>query len=256
MRLTRLLAAIIVPLAVALAACVPHNGAGTAPVGNSPVYNRAADPWGPDVSSWQHPAGAAINWAQVRAAGASFAFVKVSEGMSYASGYARSDLAAARAQGLYVGGYHFARPALPLSSAAQQANRFIDLLGTTRAQGWLPPVVDVEMTGGLSAVNLTAWVRQFVQTVAARTGRNPIIYTGAYFWRGFLGNPTGFAAYPLWMAQYNNATSSPVLCGDWKASTFWQYTDSRYVPGISGPADASLFRGTKAQLAAMANAAW
>jgi lysozyme len=256
MRITRLLAAIIAPLAVVLAACVPHNGAGTAPVGNSPVYNRAVDPWGPDVSSWQHPAGAPINWAKVRAAGASFAFAKVSEGTSYASRYFNSDLTAARAQGLYVGGYHFARPALPLSSAAQQANYFINLLGTTRLQGWLPPVVDLEVTGGLSPANLTAWTRLFVQTVAARTGRNPIIYTGAYFWRGFLGNPTGFAQYPLWMAAYSNSVSSPLLCGDWKASTFWQYTDSRSVPGIVGPSDASFFRGTRAQLATMANAAW
>src|SRR5512135_2931413 len=83
MRIPRLLAALIAPLAVVLTACLPQSGAGLPPVGNSPVYNRAADPWGPDVSGWQHPAGAAINWAKVRAAGASFAFVKVSEGTGY-----------------------------------------------------------------------------------------------------------------------------------------------------------------------------
>ena len=253
MRWSRLLAAIMVPLAVVLTACLPYDGAGPAPSGNSPIYSRAVDPWGPDVSGWQHPAGGAINWAKVRAAGASFAFVKVSEGMTYTSPYFRNDLNAARAQGLYVGGYHFARPALPLSTAAEQANHFIDLLGTTRLQGWLPPVLDIEMTGGLAAANLTAWVRQFLQTVQQRTGRKPIVYTGSWFWRGYMANPTGFAAYPLWAAQYNNSITAPTLFGDWKASTFWQYTDSKSVSGISGSVDSSFFRGARTQLAAMAN---
>jgi hypothetical protein len=41
-----------------------------------PPYDKTHAPWGPDVSGWQHPAGGGINWAAVRGAGASFAFVK------------------------------------------------------------------------------------------------------------------------------------------------------------------------------------
>src|SRR5579875_278085 len=38
---------------------------------------------GPDVSSYQHPNNAGINWGQVKRAGASFAIVKATEGTTY-----------------------------------------------------------------------------------------------------------------------------------------------------------------------------
>ena len=146
-----------------------------------PPYDKVNAPWGPDVSGWQHPAGGGINWAAVRGAGASFAFVKASEGTGYTSPYYRSDTATARAQGLYVGAYHFARPRLPISTAATEANYFANIIGDVRGRGWLPPVLDLEVTGGLSPANLTAWTRSFLQTVQARTGRVPIVYTGGWF---------------------------------------------------------------------------
>ena len=104
-----------------------------------PTYDKVHAPWGPDVSGWQHPAGGGINWAAVRGAGASFAFVKASEGTGYTSPYYRSDTAGARAQGLYVGGYHFARPRLPISTAATEAIYFANIIGDVRGHGWLPP---------------------------------------------------------------------------------------------------------------------
>jgi len=220
---------------------------------SDPPYDKVHALWGPDVSSWQHPAGGGINWAAVRGAGASFAFVKASEGTGYTSPYYRSDTASARAQGLYVGGYHFARPRLPFSTAATEANYFANIIGNVRGRGWLPPVLDLEVTGGLSPANLTAWTRSFLQTVQARTGRVPIVYTGWGFWLGYMNDASGFAGYPLWDAAYNNFSSPGTLFGGWTRSTFWQYTWHRAVPGIIGNADASYFHGSRAQLAALAN---
>ena len=211
-------------------------------------------PWGPDVSGWQHPAGGGINWAAVRAAGASFAFVKASEGTRYTSPYYRSDVTAARAQGLYVGAYHFARPTLPVSNAGAEANYFANIIGNVQGRGWLAPVLDLEVDGGLSAANLTAWAHTFLQTLQARTGRVPILYSGSWFYRGYMSNPSGFGQYPLWDALYNNNVSSPgTLFGDWTRTTFWQYTWQRSVPGITGVVDASYFHGSRTQLAALAN---
>ena len=60
----------------------------------------AKNVFGIDVASYQHPNGAAINWASVRASGAAFAFVKMSEGASYTNVYAARDLNGARAAGM------------------------------------------------------------------------------------------------------------------------------------------------------------
>jgi GH25 family lysozyme M1 (1,4-beta-N-acetylmuramidase) len=208
--------------------------------------------WGVDVSNYQHPYGAGINWSAVRASGARFAFVKVSEGNWYANPYQAGDISAARAAGLDVGGYHFARPRLPLSTAVTDAKTFASQLGNVRQPGMLPPVLDVETTGGLSGANVTAWVRSFLSTLEPAVGRTPMIYSGAWFWQGYMGNPMGFSHYPVWVAQYTPGDTGPNLFSDYSYSTFWQYSGGSYVPGISGAVDADWFHGSQAQLNSLA----
>ncbi|MCW2545803.1 MAG: glycoside hydrolase family 25 [Mycobacterium sp.] len=207
--------------------------------------------WGPDVSSYQHPGGAGINWNSVRAQGARFVFVKVSEGNSYENPYAANDIGGARAAGLYVTGYHFARPRLPLSTATSDARTFAALMGNVKVAGTLPPVLDMETTGGLSAANATAWMKAFVTALQNATGRTPMIYSGAWFWKGYLNNPKGFSQYPVWAAQYTGGIG-PNLFGDFQYSTFWQYTDAAKINGIKGGVDNSYFHGTLDQLNSLA----
>jgi lysozyme len=244
-RLARVLLGTITIVCVAVG-CAPLGTTG--PLSGAYVKNI----WGVDVSSYQHPGGAGINWVAVRNQGAKFAFVKVSEGGSYVNPWGLSDIRAARAAGLYVGAYHFGRPRLPLSTAASDARRFAAEIGNVRQAGYLPPVLDLEVTGGLSAANITAWARSFLATLQAATGRTPIVYSGGWFWRGYMGNPGGFAAYPLWAAQYTPKSIGPALFGSWSYSTFWQYTDAGLVSGIRGRVDASWFHGNQAQLNSLA----
>lgn len=241
-----LLGSIALGTACVTAACSPVGVTG--PIRGNYVKNI----WGPDVSSYQHPRGIAINWAGVRHQGAKFAFIKVSEGGSYVNPYGLSDIRAARAAGLYVGAYSFGRPRLPLSTASSDARRFAALIGNVRQAGYLPPVLDLEVTGGLSARNITAWTHQFLSTLQAATGRVPMIYSGGWFWRGYMGNPGGFAQYPVWIAQYTPKDRGPNLFSDFTYSTFWQYTDLGLVTGIKGRVDASWFHGTQAQLNSLA----
>jgi lysozyme len=246
-RLTRVLLATVAIVCVA---------AGCSPLGTTGPLTGAykKNIWGVDVSSYQHPGGAAINWVAVHNQGAKFAFVKVSEGGSYVNPWGLSDIRGARNAGLYVGAYHFGRPRLPLSTAASDARRFAAQIGNVRQAGYLPPVLDLEVTGGLSAANITAWTRSFLSTLQAATGRTPIVYSGGWFWRGYMGNPGGFAAYPLWAAQYSPKSIGPDLFGTWSYSTFWQYTDAGLVSGIRGAVDASWFHGNQAQLNSLAYA--
>lgn len=240
-----ILGTVAAAVAVLATACSPlgTTGAMTGPYAHTI--------WGPDVSSYQHPGGAAINWRSVRAQGARFAFVKVSEGSDYQNPYAASDIAGARAAGLYVTGYHFARPRLPLSTAASDARTFAQLMGNMQVAGTLPPVLDMETTGGLTAASATAWMKNFLVTLQSLTGRTPMIYSGQWFWKGYLNNPTGFAGYPLWASQYTGGIG-PNLFGDFQYSSFWQYTDSASINGIYGGVDSSYFHGSISQLNSLA----
>ena len=176
----------------------------------------------------------------------------MSEGGSYVNPWGMTDIRAARAAGLYVGAYHFGRPRFPLSTAASDARKFAAQIGNVRQAGFLPPVLDLEVTDGLSARNVTAWTRQFLWTLQAATGRVPMIYSGGWFWRGYMGNPGGFSQYPVWVAQYTPKDRGPNLFADFTYSTFWQYTDLGLVTGIKGRVDASWFHGTQTQLNSLA----
>jgi len=214
--------------------------AGTASAAN-------ADELGIDVSRWQH--GTSIDWADVRADGVRFAFIKATESSNYTNPYLASDWAATEQVGIYRGAYHFARPSV--GSAVTQARYFVAKAGRHADAGDLPPVLDLESTGGLGVTELRTWAKTWLTTVEEMTGRKPVIYTSPYFWESSLGNSTAFTDYPLWIAHYG--ASSPRVPGGWPRWTFWQGTDKGLVNGISGYVDKNAFNGSLAQLKALAN---
>ncbi len=215
-----------------------------------------ADITGPDVSSYQHPNGASVDWSLVHNAGRTFAFVKATEGIGYVNPYFAADWSAIKANGMVRGSYHYARPDASPTSAAEQARYFVSVAGTMGTSGDLAPVLDLEETGGLAPSQLVTWVHSWLDTITALTGRTPIIYTYPYFWRSAMGNNTGFTQYPLWIADYNggSAPNTP-LVGGWTSWTFWQYTDRSAIAGVSTGVDDSRFCCTSGTLSALANGA-
>ncbi len=203
---------------------------------------------GVDVSSWQH--GTSLNWAKVRATGVDFAFIKATEGATYTNPWLAGDWAATKANGIYHGAYHFARPSR--GSAAAQARFFVAKAGLANRAGDLPPVLDLEATGNLGVSALQTWTRTWLTTVQTLTGRTPMIYCSPAFWQYYLGNSTAFTQYPLWIANYG--VRSPWVPGGWKKWTFWQKTSTATVNGIAGNVDLNVFNGTSAQLATLAQA--
>jgi GH25 family lysozyme M1 (1,4-beta-N-acetylmuramidase) len=188
---------------------------------------------GPDVSSYQHPYGAPIKWAAVKAAGKEFALVKATEGTSYKNPWFATDYSRIRRVGMVRGSYHFARPAYPIAATATaQARYYARRLGTsTRMSRTLPPALDLEMTGGLSRGALVTWAQTFLLTVRRLTGRTPMIYTYPSFWTSSLADPVALARFPLWMASYSSGVGS--------SATLWQYTSTARVRGIRGSVDMS-----------------
>ncbi len=203
---------------------------------------------GSDVASHQHPGSLAINWARVKAAGHHFAIVKATEGISYVNPHYREDSDSMREAGLIRGTYHYA---LPQYSAVLQAQHYAAVLATNTTDLDLPPVLDLEETGGLGPVALQAWVRTFLATLDTLTGRQTIIYVSPGFWRYQMANTTEFSERPLWIADYNGSTEpTRPLPGGWRNWNIWQYSSWGQVPGVNTAVDLDKFNGGYVSLAA------
>jgi lysozyme len=206
---------------------------------------------GIDIASYQHPSGAAIDWATV-AANRRFVIIKATEGTGYTNSYYADDSTQARAHGMIVGAYHFLNFD---ATGAAQAQHFLSALGGTVPDGDLPPMLDVEDTAsGYTAAERVNIMRDWLDTVEAAIGRKPMIYSGAWYWAGsYLGTPTGFNDHPLAWAAYTGSTC-PQIPDDFTALTIWQYLGGGgSTPGISGACDQDKFYGTEADLLALAN---
>lgn len=192
---------------------------------------------GIDVSSAQH--GQPIDWGQVPSSGISFAWVKTTEGTWYKNPFFDSDSWGAASVGLPTGGYHFARPTWADFDAERQAQFFVAAGG---AGGTLPPVLDLEETGGLDPVTLAGWAVGFLREVERLTGRHDVTaYFGSYF---PIAHTPELMAYTWWLPAYPAGYApDPNPCdlrapgGDWSV---WQYTSSSHIAGIFGNVDQSV----------------
>ncbi|MFJ4658704.1 glycoside hydrolase family 25 protein [Nocardia sp. NPDC088792] len=209
----------------------------------------AADINGPDVSSWQHIDGRGINWFAVRGSGNNFAMLKATEGLNYVNPYFVQDSLLMRAAGVARGTYHFARPA---ESPELQGALYAAIVLGQNGMLDLPPVLDMEDSGGLPPGALIDWTHRYLNTVQALTGRLPIIYTYPNFWKSAMADSNEFTRYPLWIADYRG-NDNPEVPGGWPNWTFWQYTDSGNVPGIAGGTDMNAYSGAQGDFGRFAN---
>jgi GH25 family lysozyme M1 (1,4-beta-N-acetylmuramidase) len=198
---------------------------------------------GIDISHWQ----GTINWTSVAAAGKKFAFMKASEDTDYVDPTYPTNRSQAKAAGLLVGAYHFAQPSSVAGNGAAQADHF--LAAATPASGELFPVLDLERSNGLGTAALTTWVRGYLDRIYQRTGVRAIIYCSPNFWRTYMGDTNWFSlnGYEvLWIAHWTTAPAPSLPAGGWGGDgwTFWQYSSSGSVPGISGRVDLNRYNGT------------
>ncbi|MFV0384923.1 GH25 family lysozyme [Paracoccus sp. (in: a-proteobacteria)] len=190
---------------------------------------------GIDISRWQGD----INWARVRGAGISFAFIKATEGGDHSDPAFRRYWREAGAARIPRGAYHyfyFCR------SGAEQARWFIR--NVPREFGALPPVMDIEWTRsktcpgrpGPDVVKREA--NAFLDIVGRHYGQRPIIYTTVDFYRD---NRLGDLRGEFWLRSVADHPSARYPGQRW---AFWQYTGTGRVPGISGDVDLNAFAGS------------
>jgi GH25 family lysozyme M1 (1,4-beta-N-acetylmuramidase) len=215
------------------------------PTGITPSASITQTP-GMDVSSFQGN----VAWGTAHSHGARFAYVKATEGTTYKNPYFGQQYTGSYNAGIIRGAYHFALP--NVSSGATQAAFFV-----AHGGGWsndgktLPPAIDLEYNPygsscyGKSASAMVAWIRDFVNTVKAKTHRDPVIYTSTSWWSLCTGNNGGFGANPLWVARYASAVGT--LPRGWSFYTIWQNADHGVFPG-----DHDLFNGAFDRIQAFA----
>ncbi len=198
---------------------------------------------GVDVSYHQ----GTIDWAQVAGSGKKFAFVRATAGSLTADTAYATNRSGASAAGLAVGAYHFANPDGAANDASNEATWFLQ--NAAVASRDLIPVLDLEVTNGLSPAAMTSWAQTWLGQVSAATGVRPIIYTNANFWATSMANTDWFAANGytvLWIAHWTSASTPSVPANNWAGYgwTLWQHSSTGSVPGIAGPVDLDRFRGS------------
>lgn len=199
-------------------------------------------PWtyavhGADVSKYQK----SVDWADAKANGVSFAFIKATEGGDRVDDLFAEHWAEARAHGVPRGAYHFYYFCRP---AAEQAAWFIQNVPRDRTS--LPPVLDMEWNPDSPTCKMRppqetvrSEMRIFLQAVERYYGKKPIIYTSLDFFDD--NNLATFTGYPYWLRSVAGHPSEKYGAHPF---TFWQYTGTGVVPGINGNADINVFNGS------------
>ena len=194
---------------------------------------------GIDVSVWQGD----IDFAQARANGVNFVFMKATEGGDREDPNFARNWQAAAAAGVPRGAYHLF---YHCRSAAEQARWYIDHV--PRSTGALPPVLDMEWTPTSPTCRtrqppevVRAEAQVFLNIVAAHYVRKPILYTTLdFFHDNDMGQLNGVS---FWLRSVAAPVEQNYPGQPW---TFWQYSGTGQVRGISGKVDLNAFSGSRA----------
>jgi len=208
---------------------------------SDPHIWESGAPWtyavhGTDISKYQR----SVDWASAKANGISFAFIKATEGGDRVDDLFAEHWHNARAYGVPRGAYHFYYFCRP---ASEQAAWFIR--NVPRERSALPPVLDMEWNPDSPtcklrppAATVRSEMRTFLEIVERHYGKKPIIYTSLDFFED--NNLSTFRGYPYWL---RSVAGHPDDKYSGHPFTFWQYTGTGVVPGITGDADINVFNG-------------
>jgi lysozyme len=182
-----------------------------------------------------------IDWAQVKASGQAFAFIKATEGADFRDTRFTENWQRARAEGLVTGAYHFFTFCTP---GLAQADNFLSVAPLDAPV--LPLSVDVEFTGNCVGWDSVDTIRRelvaFVGHVRSRVGHAPLLYTTEEVRAELV--PAELHPERYWLRSLWGEPSS----AEWQ---FWQYSDSGKVPGISTVVDLNVFVGQRPAWAAL-----
>ena len=182
-----------------------------------------------------------IDWPAAKG-GASFAFIKASEGVDMTDARYHSNVRRAASAGVIPGAYHFF---LPTRDATEQAKHYLQVVGSFL--GMLPPVIDLETQGDMDPADYRKSLSAWLHVVETETGHKAIIYTYPDFGERMLAD--AYIGHSLWIAAYR---PEPVTLA-WPKATFWQYSEHGSFEGVpgAGQVDLDRFLGSEEELKAL-----
>lgn len=212
---------------------------------------------GIDVSWWQakNKTTTLLNWEEIHNAGIDFAFVRVgsrdsSSGSIYEDTAADSHIQAALENDINIGLYIFSQ-ALTEKEAREEANFVLNQIDKYDWDVTLPIVIDREKgsynrltAGKLSKTKETAVCQAFADTIV-EAGYQASVYA-SYSWIKSYINTDDLTDCGIWIARYNNTTTSNTKSGTAYADVpydydFWQYSSTSRVDGYSGNLDTNFW---------------
>ena len=218
---------------------------------------------GVDISRWQHPNDAPIDFTKMYSAGVRFVMIKAADSRdssdAQALKYVVMDHNAAQAAGIVTGFYYYATlpdstdPSVIINDAMAQAQRAIWRLASIGGYNNrdLSFALDLEQNCVRVASNgncakyasrnaVTLWATTWLATLNLRTGRTPILYSYPQFLETAMMRSADLTKYPLWLAHYGINPADPLaqpgqknggcFVHSWTTSncsvswSMWQYT--------------------------------
>lgn len=201
---------------------------------------------GIDVSWWQGGGKGSttskINWKKMHAAGADFAFVRAAsrdtaDGSIYEDTTASAHINGAQANKMNVGLYIFSQ-AVDSNEAVEEADYVLNLIDQYDWDIDMPIIIDREagrMTKRLTNAKLskakeTAVVQAFADEITS-AGYKAGVYA-SYSWYKDKMNADDLEDCAIWIARYNNMTTSNAKSGTPYADVlcdyeFWQYSSQK-----------------------------
>lgn len=174
------------------------------------------------------------DWHAVRGNNITFASIKVTDGEEFVDPQARHHGPAARAAGIRVGGYHFART----GNVQTQVDSFFKQLHARAmlSSTSLAPMLDMEEASGLRSTANT-FIPQFIEKFRAKAGLMRVfVYANLDWFQNVLRpNEWADANVMLWIARFNGNPGKPGFSHP--NLVLHQHTESGKVPGIPGHVD-------------------
>ena len=195
---------------------------------------------GIDVSKWQ----ADINWNKVKAAGVKFVFIRCGytalskDFAMYEDEYFRKNIQGAYDAGIDVGVYFFSN-SITTNEAKKEAQKTLDLIRDYKHMITMPVVYDFEAFSnayrayGLSKAQVTKNVIAYSDLIE-QEGYTPMYYGSPNFLDSSF-DVAKLSKYDCWLANYTTKTT---YTGDY---TYWQYSSTGQVNGITGNVDCNFF---------------
>lgn len=194
---------------------------------------------GVDVSHYQGSSGVSQStWNSVKSAGATFAYIKASEGLTGPDDTAMSNnVFRASTAGLLTGVYHYAHPENRnnAAGAVAEADHLLDYAGLAIGDGHLRPAIDIEGSAlNLSKTDLTTWIINFCAEIVAQKGSAamPILYMSQSSAASEVDNR--LANYDAWIAAPGSSEPSAGVFKNW---TIWQNSFNAVNGSLSSDGD-------------------